>query len=45
MGQIREVLAGASDVLDEVARPAPVHFDLWRGNPLVAGARGPTHWL
>ncbi|MFJ8865429.1 phosphotransferase family protein [Streptomyces sp. NPDC102473] len=38
--QIREVLAGASDVLDEVIRPALVHFDLWEGNLLVAGEPG-----
>ncbi|MFF2138367.1 phosphotransferase family protein [Streptomyces sp. NPDC058193] len=38
--QIREVLAGAVDVLDEVTRPALVHFDLWEGNLLVAGDPG-----
>lgn len=38
--RIREVLAGASDVLDEVTRPALVHFDLWEGNLLVAGEPG-----
>ncbi|MFJ6849014.1 phosphotransferase family protein [Streptomyces sp. NPDC091271] len=37
---IREVLAGASDVLDEVTRPALVHFDLWQGNVLVTGDPG-----
>lgn len=40
VGQIREVLAGASDALDEVVRPALVHFDLWQGNLLVAGEPG-----
>ncbi|MFF9685572.1 phosphotransferase family protein [Streptomyces sp. NPDC014623] len=38
--RIREVLAGASGVLDEVTRPALVHFDLWQGNLLVAGEPG-----
>ncbi|MFD6277754.1 phosphotransferase family protein [Streptomyces sp. NPDC060209] len=38
--RIREVLAGASDVLDEVTRPALVHFDLWQGNLLVTGEPG-----
>ncbi|KPC79571.1 MULTISPECIES: phosphotransferase family protein [Streptomyces] len=38
--QIREVLAGASDVLDEVTRPALVHFDLWQGNVLVTEVPG-----
>ncbi|MFE3515396.1 phosphotransferase family protein [Streptomyces sp. NPDC059166] len=37
---IRSVLAGASDVLDEVTRPALVHFDLWQGNVLVTGEPG-----
>ncbi|MEU0299154.1 aminoglycoside phosphotransferase family protein [Streptomyces sp. NPDC006175] len=40
VGRIREVLAGASDVLDEVTRPALVHFDLWQGNVLVTGEPG-----
>ncbi|MFJ4837995.1 phosphotransferase family protein [Streptomyces sp. NPDC088746] len=40
VGLIREVLAGASDVLDEVTRPALVHFDLWQGNLLVTGEPG-----
>ncbi|HWU04924.1 MAG TPA: aminoglycoside phosphotransferase family protein [Streptomyces sp.] len=39
-GRIREVLAGASNVLDEVTRPALVHFDLWQGNLLVTGEPG-----
>ncbi|WP_406147030.1 phosphotransferase family protein [Streptomyces sp. NBC_01012] len=40
VGRIHEVLAGASDVLDEVTRPVLVHFDLWQGNLLVAGEAG-----
>ncbi|MER5551231.1 aminoglycoside phosphotransferase family protein [Streptomyces sp. NPDC002793] len=38
--RIRAVLAGASEVLDEVTRPALVHFDLWQGNLLVTGEPG-----
>lgn len=38
--EIRRVLAGASDVLDDVTRPALVHFDLWQGNLLLDGAAG-----
>ncbi|MFH9618948.1 phosphotransferase family protein [Streptomyces pratensis] len=38
--RVREVLAGASDVLDEVTRPALVHFDLWQGNLLLTGDPG-----
>ncbi|MFG2921955.1 phosphotransferase family protein [Streptomyces sp. NPDC048305] len=38
--EIRSVLAGASDVLDEVIRPSLVHFDLWQGNVLVTGEPG-----
>ncbi|MEV0021482.1 aminoglycoside phosphotransferase family protein [Streptomyces atroolivaceus] len=38
--RIREVLAGAADVMDEVTRPALVHFDLWQGNLLVTGGPG-----
>ncbi|WNI23352.1 aminoglycoside phosphotransferase family protein [Streptomyces sp. ITFR-16] len=37
---IGEVLGAASYVLDDVTRPAPVHFDLWQGNILVAGEPG-----
>ncbi|MFF8914744.1 phosphotransferase family protein [Streptomyces sp. NPDC015032] len=37
---IRETLAAASDVLDDVTRPALVHFDLWQGNLLLAGPPG-----
>ncbi|MFJ8917939.1 phosphotransferase family protein [Streptomyces sp. NPDC102415] len=43
VGRIHEVFAGASDVLDEVVRPALVHFDLWQGNLLVAGEPGARH--
>lgn len=43
VGRIHEVLAGASDVLDEVVWPALVHFDLWQGNLLVAGEPGARH--
>ncbi|MEW1691573.1 phosphotransferase family protein [Streptomyces sp. NPDC091265] len=37
---IRSLLGAASCVLDDVTRPALVHFDLWQGNILVAGAPG-----
>ncbi|MFD9428791.1 MULTISPECIES: phosphotransferase family protein [unclassified Streptomyces] len=37
---IREVFAAASGVLDEVTRPALVHFDLWQGNLLLSGPPG-----
>lgn len=37
---IRALLAAASPVLDDVVRPALVHFDLWQGNLLVDG--GPS---
>ncbi|MFD7496079.1 phosphotransferase family protein [Streptomyces sp. NPDC059832] len=37
---IRALLAAASPVLDDVARPALVHFDLWQGNLLVDGEPG-----
>ncbi|MGN5633276.1 phosphotransferase family protein [Streptomyces sp. AC154] len=37
---IRGVLAAASYVLDDVTRPALVHFDLWQGNILVSGEPG-----
>ncbi|MFE6773284.1 phosphotransferase family protein [Streptomyces fimicarius] len=40
VGHIRTVLAGAAAVLDEVVRPALVHFDLWPGNLLVTGETG-----
>ncbi|MFJ6516475.1 phosphotransferase family protein [Streptomyces sp. NPDC091406] len=40
VGHIRTVLAGAAHVLDEVVRPALVHFDLWPGNLLVTGEPG-----
>ncbi|MER5841751.1 aminoglycoside phosphotransferase family protein [Streptomyces prasinus] len=38
--EVREVIAAAGDVLDEVTRPVLVHFDLWQGNLLLAGAEG-----
>lgn len=37
---IRTVLADAARVLDDVTRPALVHFDLWPGNLLVTGGPG-----
>jgi aminoglycoside phosphotransferase (APT) family kinase protein len=37
---IREVFAAASGVLDDVTRPALVHFDLWQGNRLLSGPPG-----
>lgn len=37
---IRRRLDAASSVLDDVARPSLVHFDLWQGNILVAGEPG-----
>ncbi|MGW2106263.1 phosphotransferase family protein [Streptomyces sp. NPDC001948] len=37
---IRGLLAAASPVLDDIARPALVHFDLWQGNLLVDGGPG-----
>ncbi|WP_097880526.1 phosphotransferase family protein [Streptomyces sp. st140] len=40
VGDIRTLLAGAAPVLDEVTRPALVHFDLWQGNLLVTGEPG-----
>ncbi|MFB8102647.1 phosphotransferase family protein [Streptomyces sp. NPDC056007] len=40
VGRIRAVLARAAPVLDDVARPALVHFDLWPGNLLVTGEPG-----
>ncbi|MFE7467637.1 phosphotransferase family protein [Streptomyces sp. NPDC057499] len=38
--EIRETFAAASNVLDDVTRPALVHFDLWQGNLLLAGPPG-----
>jgi aminoglycoside phosphotransferase (APT) family kinase protein len=38
--RIKRILHAASDVLDDVTRPALVHFDLWRGNLLVEGRDG-----
>ncbi|NED06634.1 aminoglycoside phosphotransferase family protein [Streptomyces sp. SID6648] len=40
VGHIRTVLTGSAPVLDEVTRPALVHFDLWPGNLLVTGEPG-----
>ncbi|MEV8456914.1 aminoglycoside phosphotransferase family protein [Streptomyces sp. NPDC052095] len=40
IAEIRAVLAAASGVLDDVTRPALVHFDLWQGNLLLAGEPG-----
>jgi aminoglycoside phosphotransferase (APT) family kinase protein len=37
---IRSALAAAAPVLDEVAVPALVHFDLWPGNVLLDGPAG-----
>ncbi|GGV90270.1 phosphotransferase [Streptomyces gelaticus] len=37
---VRALLAAASPVLDDVTRPALVHFDLWQGNLLVDGGPG-----
>lgn len=37
---IRALTAGVSEVLDEVAVPVAVHFDLWQGNVLLDGAAG-----
>jgi len=36
---VTEALAAASPALDEVTRPALVHFDAWSGNVLVADGR------
>ncbi|MFF1919349.1 phosphotransferase family protein [Streptomyces sp. NPDC058221] len=40
VADIRGLLGSASFVLDEVTRPALVHFDLWQGNILVTGEPG-----
>ncbi|WP_406496163.1 aminoglycoside phosphotransferase family protein [Streptomyces sp. NBC_00846] len=37
---IRALFAAASPALDDVTRPALVHFDLWQGNLLVDGEPG-----
>jgi aminoglycoside phosphotransferase (APT) family kinase protein len=34
---VRRIIDAAAPVLDDVQRPAPVHFDLWDGNVLVSG--------
>ncbi|MGC4951233.1 phosphotransferase family protein [Streptomyces sp. DT224] len=38
--EIGDTVAAASYVLDDVTRPALVHFDLWQGNILVSGEPG-----
>ncbi|MFC8538239.1 phosphotransferase family protein [Streptomyces sp. NPDC057249] len=40
VAEIGDTLAAASYVLDDVTRPALVHFDLWQGNILVTGEPG-----
>ncbi|MFF8691265.1 phosphotransferase family protein [Streptomyces sp. NPDC015144] len=40
LAEIGAVVAAASGVLDDVTRPALVHFDLWQGNLLLAGEPG-----
>ncbi|MGW2846589.1 phosphotransferase family protein [Streptomyces sp. NPDC001274] len=40
LAEIGALLAAASGVLDDVTRPALVHFDLWQGNLLLAGEPG-----
>ncbi|MEU5156843.1 phosphotransferase [Glycomyces sp. NPDC021274] len=40
--EIRAVVAAETDLLDEVTRPALVHFDLWDGNIFVV--RGESGW-
>jgi aminoglycoside phosphotransferase (APT) family kinase protein len=40
--RIGALLRRHADVLDEVTRPALVHFDLWDGNVFIA--RGPDGW-
>ncbi|MGQ4485370.1 phosphotransferase family protein [Streptomyces sp. SAS_281] len=40
VAEIGTTLAAASYVLDDVTRPALVHFDLWQGNILVTGEPG-----
>ncbi|WP_338697364.1 aminoglycoside phosphotransferase family protein [Streptomyces sp. Q6] len=37
---VRAALASAAYALDEVDRPALVHFDLWQGNVLLTGEPG-----
>ncbi|MFD0431715.1 phosphotransferase family protein [Streptomyces zhihengii] len=40
LDRIRRRFAAARPVLDDVTRPALVHFDLWQGNLLVDGPPG-----
>ena len=37
--EVRQAVSAAADVLDQVRRPALVHFDLWDGNVLAAPDR------
>ena len=37
---VRRIIEAAAPVLDDVERPAPVHFDLWDGNVLASGGEG-----
>ncbi|WP_063794052.1 phosphotransferase family protein [Streptomyces graminilatus] len=41
--EIRELVAGGGDALDEVTEPRLVHFDLWPGNIFVDPAEDGTH--
>lgn len=38
--RVRELFAAAAGALDDVVRPALVHFDLWDGNLLLDGEAG-----
>lgn len=40
VAEIQRIFSAAADVLDDVTRPALVHFDLWQGNLLLAGEPG-----
>ncbi|GLW06642.1 phosphotransferase [Microtetraspora sp. NBRC 13810] len=40
-GEIAAVVEAAAGVLDEVRRPALVHFDIWPGNVFLAPGGGP----
>lgn len=40
LAAVRKTLAAAAGVLDDVTRPALVHFDLWQGNVLLDGPAG-----
>ncbi|WP_086819996.1 phosphotransferase family protein [Allokutzneria sp. NRRL B-24872] len=41
--ELRKRFAGVADVLDDVATPVLVHFDLWAGNILIDEPRGTRH--